>query len=61
MKREYRTIKPWQWERPGDVRLVVKAEGYAMVRRKGAMPFVITAKMWDEAPPAIAGEHEGEG
>ena len=52
MKREYRTIKPWMWERPGEVRLVAKAEGYAMVRRKGGMPFVITEKMWEAAPIA---------
>lgn len=58
MKHEYRTIKPWRWDRPGDVRLMAKAEGYCMVRRKGAMPFIIDAKMWDAAPVATPDDGE---
>lgn len=52
MKHEYRTIKPIWWDRPGVVRLMAKAEGYAMVRRKGCSPFVIAAYEWDNAPIA---------
>ena len=49
MQREYREI-----DDHGPVRLVAHGEGYAMVRRKGSMPFVISYTVWDFAPPAAA-------
>ncbi|TAN44063.1 MAG: hypothetical protein EPN26_17005 [Rhodospirillales bacterium] len=40
-------------------RLVVSAEGYVMVRRKGGVPFVVSAKEWSAAPLADEAEHKG--
>lgn len=56
MKREYRMIRRLDWSAPRAVRLVAKAEGYAMVRRKGCIPFVIPAEAWDSAPPLADAE-----
>jgi hypothetical protein len=48
--REYRLIKTWRGGSPGPARLISRAEGYAMVRRPGAVPFVVSEKEWDAAP-----------
>lgn len=32
------------------VRLVASGEGYAMVRRKGCAPFIISLTVWEVAP-----------
>lgn len=34
----------------GRVRLMVRSGGYVMVRRPGAMPFVLTEKEWARMP-----------
>lgn len=47
--------KPTRIYGHGPVRLMGEAEGYCMVRRPGAMPFVISLKEW-LALPAQAGE-----
>ena len=45
-KREYRDI-----DGKGGVRLMACGEGYAMVRRRGCAPFVISINIWNLAPP----------
>lgn len=40
--------------RPQEVRVMVRAEGYAMVRAKGCAPFVVSEK--DLAPQAQPGQ-----
>lgn len=42
-------VRIWQGS---SARLMVQAEGYVMVRRKGAAPFVLSLKEWDSAPLA---------
>jgi hypothetical protein len=37
-------------DRTGPLRLMASAEGYVMVRRPGAMPFVIAEKDWLSLP-----------
>lgn len=49
-KREWRMVATYSNVTPFPARLVVIAEGYAMVRRPRAIPFVITAKDWEVAP-----------
>lgn len=36
--------KLMRWDEPGEVRIMALAEGYAMVRRKGCMPFIVSEK-----------------
>jgi len=38
-------VEPW------DVRVMTRAEGYAMVRRKGAAPFVVPERDLRPVPP----------
>jgi len=42
-----------QW---GQFRLMVRAEGYVMVRRPRAIPFVMPEKEWQELPLVVAPE-----
>jgi hypothetical protein len=32
----------------GEIRLVARAEGYVMVRRRGCIPFVVSEKEWQK-------------
>jgi hypothetical protein len=46
-ERSVPTNNGWQRERALDndkIRIIAEAEGYAMVRKKGCMPFVISSK-----------------
>ena len=43
--------------RPEEVRVMARAEGYAMVRKKGAVPFVVSEKELSASSPAT-GEKE---
>ena len=48
---------------PHEVRILAEAEGYAMVRRKGCMPYVASVKelrLLDESLPATPPPTEGE-
>lgn len=54
MTREYRLVGWYRTAAPIPVRLMATAEGYAMVRRKGAGPFAVPLKAWDDAPPCDA-------
>lgn len=45
-----RKILERRFDRYGELRLMVEAGGYVMVRRKGAMPFVISWREWAELP-----------
>lgn len=56
-KREYRLIAKNGTE-PLPARLMAIAEDYAMVRRKGCLPFVVSAKEWYNAPVA-EGDFDG--
>lgn len=46
-------IRIWQG---APARLMVEAEGYVMVRRKGGVPFVVGIKDWSASPLAAPGE-----
>lgn len=60
MKREYATYHrkdveledgKFVWSvKPEQVRVMVRSEGYAMVRHKGAMPFVVSVKDLEPLP-----------
>lgn len=50
MKREYRRIRHYNRTHM-EVRIMAKAEGYVMVRRKGASPFIITENDWLAGEP----------
>lgn len=39
--------QPMHWKDAGEVRIMAVAEGYAMVRRKGCMPFAVSLKDLD--------------
>ena len=41
---EYVMCHPNHWREAGEVRVMARAEGYAMVRRKGCMPFAVSEK-----------------
>jgi hypothetical protein len=36
-----------RYDRYGEMRLMTEADGYVMMRRKGAMPFVVSRDEWD--------------
>lgn len=40
----------YRWRRDAGIRLMARAEGYCMVRYKGAMPFCIPEKEWENLP-----------
>lgn len=48
-KPEYRNV-PIREDLRVPARLMGVCENYAMVRRSGAMPFVITDRAWQESP-----------
>tara|TARA_R110000744_G_scaffold300691_1_gene409826 strand:+ start:52 stop:216 length:165 start_codon:yes stop_codon:yes gene_type:complete len=43
-KREFFMCHPMHWDEAGEVRVMARADGYAMVRRKGCMPFAVSEK-----------------
>jgi len=51
-----------RWNRHGELRLMAEAEGYVMVRRLGAAPFVCSRREWmafAEQPPATGSPDSG--
>lgn len=53
-------VLPWQSITGADpsVRVMAVAEGYAMVRRKGAVPFVLSLREWASKSPSREDSHE---
>lgn len=50
---EYRNVRRWD-RSTVPVRLIAKGEGYAMVRRKGCAPFIVTLNDWNAGDPCDA-------
>lgn len=56
MKREFATLRRHVLETiiVSEVRVIARAEGYAMVRHKGAIPFVVDEKQLEPIEPGTA-------
>lgn len=48
--KECRIVQPHGWAEPGMARLIVIAQGYAMVRRPGCAPFLMSKRDWLASP-----------
>ena len=44
-----------KWHNGAESREIVRAEGWCMVRRKGAAPYLIGEREWDSLPSAQLG------
>lgn len=48
-------VRLTKWHNGAESREMVRAEGWVMVRRKGAAPYLVRAKEWDDLPPGDIG------
>lgn len=52
----------WRIDRDWPSKLMVKADGYVMVRRPGCIPYVMWEKDWEKLPmtkpPSITGQRQ---
>lgn len=49
-RRPYERMMPQSFKGGGVARFMVAADGYAMVRRPGCMPFVVPIEEWNSWP-----------